>query len=85
MEAEPVNGIEICARAHPGIRIWRVMVDGRQVGLWTKRRWAKRDLREKLREKRRAASETGGMVFAPVASESMMRDREGEAPVDYPG
>ena len=27
-----------------------VIVDGHQVGPWSKRRWAERDLREKLRE-----------------------------------
>ena len=32
---------------------WKVIVDGHQVGIWSKRRWAKRDLRSKLREARR--------------------------------
>ena len=29
---------------------YHVMVNGHQVGVWTKRRWAERDLREQLRD-----------------------------------
>jgi hypothetical protein len=32
--------------------VYRVIVDGRQVGLWTKRRWARRDLRQHLRKRK---------------------------------
>ena len=38
--------------------VWRVFIDGRQVGIWTKPRWARRDLRRKLREAQRAATKT---------------------------
>jgi hypothetical protein len=35
--------------------VWRVFIDGNQAGIWTRRRWAKRDLRRHLRDARRAA------------------------------
>ncbi len=35
--------------------VWRVYVNGHQVGVWTKSQWARRDLREKLRAARHAA------------------------------
>jgi hypothetical protein len=38
-------------------RYWQVIVDGNQVGLWSKERWAKRDLREKRQELERREAE----------------------------
>lgn len=35
--------------------VWRVFIDGHQVGIWTKQRWARQDFRRHLREARRAA------------------------------
>ena len=32
--------------------VWKVIIDGKQAGLWTKRRWARCNLRRQLREQR---------------------------------
>jgi hypothetical protein len=34
-------------------QVWRVVVDGHRAGIWTKPRWARRDLRWHLRHARR--------------------------------
>jgi hypothetical protein len=34
-------------------QVWRVVVNGHQVGIWTKPRWARRDLRWHLRHAQR--------------------------------
>lgn len=36
-------------------QVWRVIVNGREVGLWSKPRWARQDLRYHLRRARRGA------------------------------
>lgn len=35
-------------------QVWRVFVNGNQVGIWTKPRWAAQDLRRHLRAARQA-------------------------------
>jgi hypothetical protein len=37
-------------------RVWKVIAGGRQVSMWTKRRWARRALREELRDRKSAST-----------------------------
>jgi hypothetical protein len=50
-DSELPDGIWQCADGR-----YRVIVGGHQVGLWTKKRWAKKDLRGELRAIRHQAA-----------------------------